>query len=91
MALMSLREPLLVKITRRFSLEGGLIVGALLMLAGLIVDAAILAIRLAHPGEAMEDTVHPVFVATTMVVLGLSLLFSSFLLAMVMASRRVDD
>jgi uncharacterized membrane protein len=75
-------------ITRSFSLEGGLITGVLLMLAGLSVDGAILAIRLAHPGEAMEGTVHLAFVATTMVVLGLNLVFSSFLLAMVMAARR---
>jgi uncharacterized membrane protein len=86
----SLKSPTISLITRRFSLEGGLIAGALLMLAGLIVDGAILAIRLAHPGEAMEDTVHLAFVATTMVVLGLNLLFSSFLLAMVMTSRRGD-
>ena len=75
-------------ITRSFSLEGGLVVGALLMLAGLATDGAILAYRLAHPGEAMEGTVHLAFVATTMVVLGLNLVFSSFLLAMVMAPRR---
>jgi hypothetical protein len=77
-------------ITRSFSLEGGLVTGALLMLAGLSVDGVILAIRLAHPGQAMEGTVHLAFVATTMVVLGLNLLFSSFLLAMVMAARRRD-
>jgi hypothetical protein len=86
----SLKSRTIGLITRSFSLEGGLVTGALLMLAGLSVDGVILAIRLAHPGQAMEGTVHLAFVATTMVVLGLNLLFSSFLLAMVMASRRGD-
>jgi hypothetical protein len=36
----------------------------------------------------MEGTVHLAFVATTMVVLGLNLLFSAFLLAMMLAGRR---
>jgi hypothetical protein len=77
--------------SRSFSLEGGLVTGVLLIVAGLAVDGAILAIRLANPGEAMEGTVHLAFVATTMVVLGLNLLFTSFLLAMVMASRNTPD
>jgi hypothetical protein len=72
--------------TRRFSLEGGLVAGALLMLAGLAADAAILAYRLVHPGREMEATVHLAVVATTIVILGLNLLFSSFLLAMLVTS-----
>ena len=68
--------------SRRFSLEGGLIAGALLMAVGLAVDAAILAVWLSSQGRDMEATVHLAFVATTMVVLGLNLVFSSFLLAM---------
>jgi glycosyltransferase involved in cell wall biosynthesis len=75
---------------RQFSLEGGLIVGAVLMLSGIAIDAVILAQRLANPGMAMEGTVHLAFVATTMVVLGLNLLFSSFLLAMVLARHAPD-
>jgi glycosyltransferase involved in cell wall biosynthesis len=72
----------------RYTLEVGLITGAVLMGAGLIADAAILAHHLAHPNEAMEGTVHLAFVATTAVVLGLNLMFSSFLIAMMLASRR---
>jgi hypothetical protein len=72
--------------SRRFSLEGGLIAGAALMGAGLAIDAMILAAWLASPGRDMEATVHLAFVATTMVVLGLNLMFSSFLLAMVLFS-----
>lgn len=74
-------------LTGRYTLEIGLIAGALMMLAGLVVDGAILAERLANPGVPMESTVHLAFFATTIVGLGLNLLFSSFLLAMVIRSR----
>ena len=83
----ALRSRMLELLTGRYTLEIGLIAGALLMLAGLAVDGAILAERLASPGAAMESTVHLAFFATTIVGLGLNLLFSSFLLAMVMPSR----
>jgi len=87
----SLQSRTLATLSRYFSLEGGLVLGTVLMLAGLATDAVILGIRLAHPGEAMEGTVHLAFVATTMVVLGLNLVFTSFLLAMVLFSRRKND
>jgi glycosyltransferase involved in cell wall biosynthesis len=87
----SLQSRMIAALSRHFSLEGGLVSGALLMLAGLATDAVILGIRLAHPGGAMEGTVHLAFVATTMVVLGLNLVFTSFLLSMVLFSRRKND
>lgn len=80
----ALKSRMLRLLTGRYTLEIGLIAGALLMLAGLATDATILASRLAHPGQAMESTVHLAFVATTAVVLGLNLLFSAFLLAMML-------
>ena len=86
-----LRSRTLALITRRFTLERGLVVGVALMAAGLAVDAVILGIRLAHPGASMGSTVHLAFVATTMVVLGLNLVFTSFLLAMVVLPARRQD
>jgi glycosyltransferase involved in cell wall biosynthesis len=83
----ALKSRMLELLTGRYTLESGLIAGALLMLVGLAIDGVILASRLANPGEAMESTVHLAFVATTMVVLGLNLMFSSFLLAMLVTSR----
>jgi len=68
----------------RYTLEWGLIAGALLMLAGFAIDGTILASWLAQPGRPMESTVHLAFVASTLIVLGLNLLFSSFLVAMVL-------
>ncbi len=84
----AMRSRTLEFVTRRFTLEGGLIAGALLMLAGLTTDAVILANWLASPGRAMERTIHLAFVASTLVVLGLNLIFSSFLLAMVTKAPR---
>jgi hypothetical protein len=83
----AIRSRMLGLLSGRYTLEVGLVIGAMLMLSGLLVDGAILASRLANPGAAMESTIHLVFVATTMVVLGLNLVFSSFLLAMLITSR----
>jgi len=81
----SLQSRMLGLLARHFSLEGGLITGTLLMMVGIATDGVILAIRLMRPNEDMEGTVHLAFVATTLVVLGLNLVFSSFLLSMVAA------
>ena len=69
----ALRSRMLGLLTGRYTLEFGLIAGALMMLAGLVVDGAILAERLANPGVPMESTVHLAFFATTIVGLGLNL------------------
>lgn len=67
-----------------FSLEKGLITGGLLVLIGLGIDASILGHWLRHRSEPMEDTVHLAFVASTAIVLGMNLMFSSFLLNMLL-------
>jgi len=69
-------------LTGIFSLELGLIVGALLFLTGVSLDAWILTKWWATGHGPMEETVHLAFVATTSAVLGLNVAFSSFLLAM---------
>jgi glycosyltransferase involved in cell wall biosynthesis len=67
---------------QRFSLEGGLITGLLLFGAGAVTDAYILWQWLRTVGAAQEQTVHTAFVATLLIVLGLNVMFSSFLLNM---------
>jgi glycosyltransferase involved in cell wall biosynthesis len=84
----ALKSRVLELLTGRYTLETGLIAGVALMLLGIAVDAAILAERIAHPGQAMQGTVHLAFVATTIVVLGLNLIFSAFLLAMMLVRGR---
>ena len=86
----ALKSHVLTMLTGHYPLEFGLLAGAVLMLTGLAIDGVILADYLASPGDAMESTVHLAFVATTLIVLGLNLFFSSFLLAMMMP-RRVGD
>jgi len=72
----------------KFTLEGGLVAGALLLLIGLGIDAAILWKWLASSGGPQEQTVHVAFVAAVSIVLGLNIVFSSFLLSMFATDHR---
>lgn len=74
-------------VQRRFSLEAGLLTGGALAILGGLTDAAIAATWLARSGGSMDSTIHLAFVATTAVVLGLNLTFSSFLLNMILGER----
>lgn len=75
-----------VKLLRsKYALECSLLGGAALVLGGLTFDAVLLSRWISEPHVPMESTVHAVFVATTSVVLGLSLMFSAFLLNLIMS------
>jgi glycosyltransferase involved in cell wall biosynthesis len=71
-------------VRRRFALEIGLIAGATLGLFGVVIDSAISLKWLTHFDRPMDSSVHLAFVATTALVLGLNLIFSSFLLNMIL-------
>lgn len=75
-------------VRRRFSLEAGILTGVALTLLGGLTDAAIAATWIVNSGGSMDSTIHLAFVATTAVVLGLNLTFSSFLLNMILGERR---
>ena len=79
----SFRTSFLLWFSNSFRLEKGLVFGTLLFLLGLIVTSVILYQWLAYPGLSMEASVHPSFVATHIMVLGLNIVFSSFALGMV--------
>ncbi len=68
----------------RFSLEAGILTGVALTVLGAATDAFIAAKWIATYGTPMDATVHLAFVATTAIVLGLNLIFSSFLLNMIL-------
>ncbi|HRD89032.1 glycosyltransferase family 2 protein [Accumulibacter sp.] len=68
------------KVLRMFTLERGLVAGVALSFAGLAVNGAILAEWLARSRGDMAETVHLAFVATTLLVFGVNLMFGSFLL-----------
>jgi hypothetical protein len=67
---------------RHFTLERGILVGGSLAIGGIVVDTAILVEWLARGRSDMGETVHLAFVASTLVVLGINLIFGSFLLRM---------
>jgi glycosyltransferase involved in cell wall biosynthesis len=81
-----LRSRTVQLVARRFSLEAGLLTGVALVIAGTAIDAVIASHWMAEAGVPMDSTVHLAFVATTAVVLGLNLVFSSFLLNMILAN-----
>jgi len=72
----------------QFTLESGLIFGLVLLLAGMGIDCYILVKWLNKAGASQEETVHVAFAASTMIVLGLNIMFSSFLLNMFMSDQR---
>jgi hypothetical protein len=72
-------------VTRRFTLESGLLVGLSLAFVGAVIDVSIAAKWISQFGSPMLGTVHLAFVATTALVLGLNLVFSSFLLNLIIA------
>ncbi len=69
------------------SLERQLILGLLIMAVGLAIDTSILLQWLSNPGVPMETTVHPAFAATTMVEIGLNLVFSAFVMNLITSER----
>ncbi|MDA8254640.1 MAG: glycosyltransferase family 2 protein [Betaproteobacteria bacterium] len=71
---------ILGRLLRVFTLERGLLAGLSLMLGGFAVILAILAEWLARGRGDMTETVHLAFLATTVIVLGVNLLFGAFLL-----------
>lgn len=72
----------------RFTLEAGLIGGGLLALGGFVADAAILLEWMRHFGEPREETVHLAFVASIAIGLGINVMFSSFLVNLLLSEER---
>ena len=76
---------------RRFSLEAGLLSGVALMLLGGSVDAWLMERWLTHYGAPMNSTIHLAFVVTTGMILGLNLIFTSFLLNLILADHSNEN
>lgn len=72
---------------RKFTLERGLLSGLALSLGGLAVNGTILAEWLARGRGEMTETVHLAFFSTTVIVLGVNLMFGSFLLHLLRDGR----
>lgn len=67
-------------LTHRYLLEGILMIGTVLAVGGVIVDGFILVRWLSINSGPMDDTIHLAIAASTLVVLGVELIFSAFLL-----------
>ncbi len=80
----NLRSRTVELVQKRFSLEASLIAGVTLVVLGIAIDAAIMIKWLAQFPAPMDATVHLAFISTTAFVLGLNLIFSSFLLNMIL-------
>jgi glycosyltransferase involved in cell wall biosynthesis len=85
-----LRSRTVALVRHRFTLEAGLLAGAVLIVGGTAIDISIAAQWVTRYGVPMDSSVHLAFVATTAVVLGLNLICSSFLLNMILADTPGD-
>jgi glycosyltransferase involved in cell wall biosynthesis len=72
----------------RFSLEGALTIGALLILLGVGCDGWLAFNWLETGGAAMDSTVHAVFAATLAIVIGVNLSLGAFLLHMLVSETK---
>ncbi|MEO8136462.1 MAG: glycosyltransferase family 2 protein [Betaproteobacteria bacterium] len=80
----------MITLLRLFNLERALIVGAFLFAGGLSFAAMIFWVWLKRAGGSMEDTVHPVFVAGHLMVMGVNVMFFAFVLHLAISERDVE-
>jgi len=77
-------DPALARVFKRFTLEKGLVIGLLVLLGGLVLLARSVWIwQQAHYGmlPSMEENLRRLIPATTLVVLGIQTIFSSFFMS----------
>jgi len=74
-------------IGRYFNLERGLVIGLGLFLLGFAIDASIL-VRWLGSGMGQLDAVRPAIQASTLMIVGAQIVFSSFFLSMLAVPRR---
>jgi glycosyltransferase involved in cell wall biosynthesis len=82
-------SPFLRWLTSGYEVEHGLVAGAALFVAGFSIDAYILYHWLRTYGVPMEATIHPAFVATIAMALGVNLAFASFMVRLLLGDPAV--
>jgi glycosyltransferase involved in cell wall biosynthesis len=85
----NLKQGIVKWLLNYFTLEAGLFTGTILVLAGVIIDVALLW-RWLYVGGQMVDTVHLAFVATSAIVIGGNAIFNSFLLNMFIIEEKEE-
>jgi hypothetical protein len=83
-------SPFLKFLKRHFRLEWGLLAGGTLTVAGFMVNLLILHRWLSLPHSAMNDTIHPAFVATNAIGIGVVVVFGSFLLHLLLTQSTLE-
>jgi len=81
------RDPWFDRMRARFRLEHGLLLGGLFMLVGLVMGGLIVATWIAHGFGSLADE-HLAVIAATLLIVGIQIFFSSFLLSILGLRRR---
>jgi glycosyltransferase involved in cell wall biosynthesis len=81
------KDPWFDRMRARFRLEHGLLLGGVFMLLGAVMGAVILATWIAHGFGSLADE-HLAVIAATLVIVGIQIFFSSFLLSILGLRRR---
>jgi glycosyltransferase involved in cell wall biosynthesis len=83
------RDPWFDKMRARFRLEHGLALGGLVLLLGVLLGAVIVGTWISHGLGTLADE-HMAVVAATLIIVGIQIFFSSFLLS-ILGLRRSDS
>jgi hypothetical protein len=81
------RDPWFDRMRSRFRLEHGLLLGGAFMLVGLVIGGLILATWIAHGFGSLSDERLAV-IAASLLIVGIQIFFSSFLLSILGLRRR---
>ena len=81
------QDPWFDRMRARFRLEHGLLLGGAFMLVGLVMGAVIVATWIAHGFGSLSDE-HLAVIAASLVIVGIQIFFSSFLLSILGLRRR---
>lgn len=83
-------DPMVETIRRHFNLERGLAAGAILFAAGFAIDVRIL-LQWLHSGMGALNAIRPATQASTLMIIGAQMGFSSFFLSLLWLVRPRDD
>jgi glycosyltransferase involved in cell wall biosynthesis len=81
------RDPWFDRMRRRFRLEHGLLIGGAFMLVGLVIGAVIVVTWISHGLGSLADE-RAAIVAATLLIVGIQIFFSSFLISILGLRRR---
>ncbi|HEY2536297.1 MAG TPA: glycosyltransferase family 2 protein, partial [Solirubrobacteraceae bacterium] len=81
------KDPWFDRMRARFHLEQGLLLGSVFVLIGLVMGGIIIATWISHGFGSLADE-HLAVIAATLLIVGIQIFFSSFLLSILGLRRR---